>query len=86
MILKLKNTNFSNKRPFLIDNIDIIEIVASNKVSFGKEDFKYFTGYKDAKQLDLYAYSFQKISAYRGDFDKVKCVFFDKRWKIFRNI
>ena len=26
----------------------------------GKQDFKYFIGYKDAKKLDLYAYSVQK--------------------------
>ena len=28
---------------------DIIKIVVSNKVSFGKKGFKYFIGYKDAK-------------------------------------
>ena len=32
-----------------IDNINVNKIVVSNKVSFGKKDFKYFTGYKDAK-------------------------------------
>ena len=36
MILKLKNTNFTN--------------MVSNKVSLGKKDFKYFIGYKDAKK------------------------------------
>ena len=35
--------------------MDINKIVVSNKVSFGKKDFKYFIGYKDAKKLDLYA-------------------------------
>ena len=48
------------KRPILIDNIDVNKIVVSNKISFGKNDFKYFIGYKDAKKLDFYAYSFQK--------------------------
>ena len=43
------------------DNIDINEIVVSNKVSFGKRDFEYFIGYKDVIKLDLYAYSFQKL-------------------------
>ena len=43
------------KSPILIDNIDNNKIVVSNKVSFGKKDFKYFIGYKDAKKLDLYA-------------------------------
>ena len=44
----------------MIENRDINKIVVSNKVSFGKKDFKYFFGYKDAKKKDLYAYFFQK--------------------------
>ena len=35
-------------------------------------------------KLDLYGYFFQKVSAYRRDFDKTKYVFFDKRWLIIR--
>ena len=34
-----------------MDNIDINKIVVSNKISFGKKDFKYFIGYKDAKKV-----------------------------------
>ena len=48
------------KRPISIDNIDANKIVVSNKISFGKNDFKYFIGFKDAKKIDLYAYFFQK--------------------------
>ena len=40
-----------HKSPFLIDNININNIVVSNKVKR-----KYFIGYKDAKKLDLYVY------------------------------
>ena len=36
------------------------KVVVSNKVSFGKKDFKPFVGYKDAKKIDLYVYFFQK--------------------------
>ena len=58
---KIKNYKFHwHKSPILIDNIDINKIVVSNKVSFGKKDFKYFFGYKDAKKVDLHAYFFQK--------------------------
>ena len=57
-ILELKNKNL---RPILINNIDINNIVISDKVSFGKEGFKYFTGYKDAKKLDLHVYFFQNL-------------------------
>ena len=39
-----------HKSPFLIDNIDINKILVSNKVSFGKKNFEYFVGYKDAKK------------------------------------
>ena len=33
-----------------VNNIDIIKIIVSNKLPFGKQDFKYFIGYKDAKK------------------------------------
>ena len=41
--------------PNLISSIDVNKIVVSNKVSFGKKDFKYFIGFKDAKKSDLSA-------------------------------
>ena len=47
------------RRPISIDNIDVNKRVVSNKIFFGKSDFKYFIGYEDAKKLYLYAYSFQ---------------------------
>ena len=52
-----------HKSPISINNIDINKILVSNKASFGKKDCKYFIGYKDAKKLELYEYSFQKMSA-----------------------
>ena len=50
------------KSPISINNIDINKIAGSNKFTFGKQDFKYFIGYKDNKEiekLDLCAYYFQ---------------------------
>ena len=35
------------KSPVSINDIDINKIAVSNKFLFGKQDFKYFTGYKD---------------------------------------
>ena len=32
------------------------KIVVSNKVTFGKEGFKYFIGYKDSKKLGPYVH------------------------------
>ena len=63
----------------LINNIDINKIVVSSKVPFGKQDFEYFTGYKDPKTIRLLCIILPKMSTYRSDFDKTKHVFFDKR-------
>ena len=49
-----------HKSPISVNNIDINKIIVSNKVSFCKKDFTYFIGFKDAKNVDLYTYSFQK--------------------------
>ena len=52
MILKLKNTNLINIKVLLsINDININEIVVSNKFPFGKQDFKYSIGYKDNKEI-----------------------------------
>ena len=50
---------YGHNSSILINEIDINEIVVSNKLPFNKQDFKYFIGYKDDKKIDLYAYSFQ---------------------------
>ena len=39
------------KHPISIKNTDINKILVSNKVSLGKNGFKYFIGYKDAKNV-----------------------------------
>ena len=64
------------KSPISIDNIDINKNVVSNKASFGKKDFKYFIGCKDAKKIRPLCIFFPKVSAYRRDFDQTKCMFF----------
>ena len=40
-----KHKFHQNKSSILINNIDI------NKIYFGKNDFKYFIGYKDVKKV-----------------------------------
>ena len=59
-----------------INNIDINEIVASNKFPFGKQDFKYFIGYKDNKGIRLLCILFQETSIYKRCSDKTKCMYF----------
>ena len=39
------------KSPISINDIDINEIIVSNKFPFGKQDFKYFISYKDNKKI-----------------------------------
>ena len=60
----------------MLENIDINKTVASNQVSFGKEDFKCFIGYKDGKQMRALCTFLPKLSAFRRDFDKTKCMSF----------
>ena len=64
------------KRPFSIDDIDVNKIVVSNKVSFHKNRFKYFTGYKDTKKILPLLIFVPKMSGYRRNFDKSKCMTF----------
>ena len=45
-----KYTFHQNKSPIPINNIDISKLALSNKLSFNKKDFIYFTGYKDDKK------------------------------------
>ena len=55
-----KQKFYQHKGPISIKNIDINNIIGSNKFLFGKNGFKYFIGYKDAKKLVLYLYFSQK--------------------------
>ena len=55
MILKSKEQKFHKYKSLIsIRNISINKIVVSNKVSFGKKDFKYFIDCKDTKKMDLF--------------------------------
>ena len=65
-----------HKIPISIKNIDVIKMVVSNKVSFGKEKFKYFIGYTDHKQIKPSSIFLPKMSAYRKDFNETKYISF----------
>ena len=73
-----------HKEATSIKNIDINKIVVSNKVSFGKKEFKYLICYKVAKEIRPLCIFRPKMSAYRKDFDKTKYDIFDKSWWIIR--
>ena len=65
-IIKLDDTGIEEfefheyKIPILINEIDINEIVVSDKFPFGKQDFNISLVTKIIKKLNLYTYSFQK--------------------------
>ena len=62
-----------HKSSISINNTYINKIVVSNKVPFNK-GFKYFIGYKDAKKIRPLCIFLPKMSAYRRDFNKTKCM------------
>ena len=49
-------------------------MVVSNKVSFGKMDFEYFIGCKNAENIRPLSIFFPKMSTYRRNFNKTKCM------------
>ena len=58
-----------------IDNINVNKIVVSNKVSFGKKNFKFLLAIKMPKVRPLWIF-LPKMRAHRRDFDKAKCMSF----------
>ena len=58
----------------MIEDIDINELLASNKLLFGKQDFKYFIGYQNNKEIIPSCIFFPDISTYKGYSDKTKCM------------
>ena len=71
-----KSKFHQHKGPISINNIDTNKTVVSNMVSFGKKDFKYFLGYKDAKQVRPLYIFLPKMSTYIRNFDETKYMFF----------
>ena len=60
----------------MINNADINKIVVSNKFPFDKQDFKYFSGYKDNKEIRFLCIFFPELSIYKRYSDKTKYMCF----------
>ena len=74
--IEIKKQKFrQHKRPISIKNIDINKIVLFKKISFGKNGFRCFIGFKDAKIRPLCIF-LPKMSAYRRDSDETKYMSF----------
>ena len=64
------------KNSISVYHIDINKILASSKVSFGKNGFKFFIGYKNGKEPRPLRVILPKLSTYRRDFDETKYMSF----------
>ena len=60
----------------MINDIDINKIVVSNKLSFHKQDFKCFIRYRDSKKMRPLCIFRPKMSIYKRDFDKTRCMYY----------
>ena len=68
-----------DKSSILINDIDINEIVVSNKFPFGKQDFKYFIGYKDSVKIRPLCIFHPQMIVYRRNFDENGHIYFFNR-------
>ena len=64
------------RKTISINEIDINEIVAPNNFPFGKQDFKFFIGYKDNKEIRPLCVFFSEMSIYKRYSDNTKCMYF----------
>ena len=71
-----KQKGHQHKKAISIKNVDINKIIVSNKVIFGKKNFKYFIVYEDTKKIRPFYMFLPKMSAYRRVFDETKYVSF----------
>ena len=65
-----------NKSPILINDVDINKIVVSNELSLHKQDFKCFIRYRDSKKMRPLCIFRPKMSIYKRDFDKTRCMYY----------
>ena len=73
----VKYKSHQHNYPILINDLDINKIVVSNKVSFGRNGFKYFIGSKDGKKVRSLCILLPKLVHVEGTFMKLNntCLF-----------
>ena len=75
---------YQNRSPISINDIGINKIVVSNKLPLGKNDFRYFIGYKDFEKIRPLCIFCLQIIIYNRNFDKNRYTyFFNKKRKSF---
>ena len=65
-----------NKNPIPINEIDIKKIVVLDKLLFGKQDFKYFIGYKDHEKIRFSCIFCPQIIIYQRNFNENRHICF----------
>ena len=81
-IIKFEDTEIEeyilhqNGNPILINNIDNNKIMLSNKLSFGKQGFKYFIGYKDFEKIGFLYILRPQMIIYKRNFDENRRIYF----------
>ena len=65
-----------NKNPIPINEIDIKKIVVLDKLLFGKQDFKYFIGYKDLEKIRFLCIFCPQIIIYQRNFNENRHICF----------
>ena len=79
----------------MINDVDINEIVVSNKFPFGKQDFEYYVGFKDNKEIRPLGIYFPEMSIHKIFSDKTKSIcilwykmkiFFDKYMTVWEKV
>ena len=81
-IIKFEDTEIEayilhqNENPILINNIDINNIILSNKLPFGKQGFKYFTGYKGFEKIGFLYILRPQMIIYKRYFDENRRIYF----------
>ena len=60
----------------MINDVDINKIVVSNELSLHKQDFKCFIRYRDSEKMRLLCIFRPKMSIYKRDFDKTRCMYY----------
>ena len=71
-----KRKNQNSKYPIDMYNVDIDIIMISNKVHFGKKNFKQFIGYSDKEITRPLSIVFPRISGYEKSFIDCKYMLF----------
>ena len=84
-IIKLHDTEIEvykfhqSESPISINDIDINKIVVPNKLPFGKQDIKYFIGYKDSEKIRTLCAFCPQMIIYKRNFDENRRIYFLKK-------